>query len=195
MLYMSFVLCFKVLYLSKQFEMRLLCQLNVFNPRYCQKWFKTNKIGFPLYSIYIYLHMPLAGMVGKLHRFGVHFKLYCTHLMVHSLYSPVQQNQDLRVRYPGYGCPYLPALTIQISVNNRLQWGWTLFGIINTVKIQFCFPYSNILALQCNIIDRKKYRVNNPGSRLFLTRKTTISSKKIPFPLCLASNCCCVQQA
>ena len=33
------------------------------------------------------------------YRFEVHLKLYCTHLMVHSFYCPIQQSQDLRVRY------------------------------------------------------------------------------------------------
>ena len=53
-------------------------------------------------------------------RFEVHLKLYCTHLTVHSLYCPVQYSQDLRERYPGYGCPNVPALTVQISVPSRL---------------------------------------------------------------------------
>ena len=53
------------------------------------------------------------------HRFEVHLKLYCTHLKGHSLYCPVQQSQDLRVRYSGYSCPNVPALTVQISVPRR----------------------------------------------------------------------------
>ena len=50
------------------------------------------------------------------HRFGVHLKLYSTHLKVPMLYCPVQLSQDLRVRYPGYVCPNVPALTVQIGV-------------------------------------------------------------------------------
>ena len=37
----------------------------------------------------------------------------------HSLYCPVQQSKDLRVQYPGYGCPNVPALTVKISVGDN----------------------------------------------------------------------------